>query len=339
MPTPVYRVTLGDRTVYTDEPRASSVVELTVGLDMDTPADQAVVVLSRLGGLAPEPGDEVTVELGWSGETPVQVLTGTVHDVETGLLHTRVVGHSPAQALLRTFVDETFEAKTAGAIARDLAGRAGVGVARAEDGIDFPAYVVDGRRSVYHHLRDLATLSGLDLYLDGDGEVVFEAFTGGRQKHAFSGISELVELESLASEPGALRIEAWGESPAGASGGGSWAWLTQDFAGAMGDAGGGEPVRLLERPALRTAAGADIAARAAQGALVRRSRGGRLVSPGRPGIRLGDAIQLDDTPEGCPEGLYQVRSVRHRLDRRSGFTTTVGFQAFEAGSSLAGFLP
>ena len=66
---PVYRLRLGDQVVdTTDAPRASTVVELVVCLDMDTPADRLTLVLARVGELRPERGEEMVVELGWSGE-------------------------------------------------------------------------------------------------------------------------------------------------------------------------------------------------------------------------------------------------------------------------------
>ncbi len=328
MLTPAYKLTLGDQIVdTTDEPRASTVVELAVTLDMDTPADSFTLVLGRVGSLMPERDDEAIVELGWAGDGGlVQVMAGTVRTVETGLVNTRVVGHSAAEALLHAFAEETFEAKTAGQMVRELAGRAGVDVARAEDGILFPAYVVDGRRSLYHHLRDLADLAGCDLYLDASGMLVFERLSGDRTAHVFTYAQHLVELEELATPPRAAAVEAWGESAGAGQGEGSWAWLIKDFDGYKGSAGSGEPVLLLERPALRTTAAATTAAQAAHTALARRTVRGRLLASGRPQVRLGDSIRLRDVPAGSPEGVFQVRSVSHHLDKRHGFTTTVGFR-------------
>ena len=330
MLTPAYKLKLGDQVVdTTDEPRASTVVELTVRLDMDTPADSFTLALGRVGSLEPERDDDTVIELGWAGEGLVRVMAGTVRNVETGLVTSRVVGHSAAEALLHTFVDETFEAKTAGEIARDLAGRAGVDVARAEDGIDFPAYVVDSRRAVYHHLRDLADLSGFDLYVDAGGELVFECFAGGRTAHFFTYAQHPVELEELDAPPRAAAVEAWGESPGASRGEASWAWLTKDFESYKGTAGSGEPVLRLERPVLRTAAAATIAARAAHVGLHRETARGRLFSVGRPRVRLGDSLHLRDAPGGSPDGVFQVRSITHRLDKRHGFTTDVGFRGID----------
>jgi phage protein D len=330
MLTPAYRLTLGDRVVdTTDEPRASTVVELEVVLDLDVPADAVTLVFGEVGGFQPARGDDVVIELGYADDGGLErVFTGSVEAVEPGLETTRVTGLSPAHALLRTFVDETFEAKTAGEVVRDLAGRAGVNVARAEDGISFPAYVVDGRRSAWRHLRDLADLSGFDLYLDPEGALVFEAFAGGRTVHRFDHARHLLALEAVDEPPRAATVEAWGEGPGADRGDGSWAWLTKDFAGSRGSAGSDAPVLLLERPALRTAEAAATAARASRAVLDRRALRGHLASLGRPQVRLGDALRLREVPREPLNELFQVRRVAHRIGKRGGFTTHVEFRSF-----------
>ena len=186
----------------TDEPKASTVVDLAVTLDMGVPADNFTLVLGQAGALKPVRDDETTIELGYADNGGLtQVMVGTVIMVESNLTTTRVVGHSAAATLLRTFVEQTYESKMAGAIVRDLAGKAGVDVATAEDGISFPAYVVDGRRSIYAHLRDLADLCGFDLYINADGAVVFEKFAGGRTVHRLEYGKQILELEVLHAPP------------------------------------------------------------------------------------------------------------------------------------------
>ncbi len=172
MLTPAYKLTLGRKLIdTTDEPKASTVVDLTVALDMDTPADEFRLVLGNVGRFRPAREDEAKIELGYADNGGLtQVMTGAVVRVEPNLKTIRVAGYSAAGQLLRTFVEQTYESKTAGVIVRDLADKAGVDVATAEDGINFPAYVIDGRRSVYHHMRDLAELCGFDLYINADGQ-------------------------------------------------------------------------------------------------------------------------------------------------------------------------
>ncbi len=325
---PAYKLTLGDKLVdTTDEPQASTMVDLTVALGLDTPADSFTLVLGNVGSFRPARDDEAEIELGYADNGGLTlVMTGKVATVAPNLTTTRVIGYATTDALLRTFVEQTYENRTAGAIVRDLADRAGIDVATAEDGIAFPAYVVDGRRSAYAHMGELARLCGFDLYINADGELVFEKFINGKRVHVFEFAKHIVALDVLRTPPHAGRVEAWGESPTGSEGDDAWAWLTRDFSGSRGIAGSGN-LFLLERPALRTRDAARTAANAALTNIQRRTLRGQVVTIGRPEIKLGDAIRLSQMSDDSLNGNYQVRSVTHRITKLGGFTTTVGFRA------------
>ncbi len=330
---PAYRMTIGKRTVdTTDEPRASTVTELLVELDMETPADQARLLLGQVGGVEPAVGEEVVIELGYADDGALtRVFTGSVTEAAPGLVTRRITALGPADTLLHTFVDRTFEERSAGDLVRELAGEAGITVAGAEPGIHFPAYVIDGRRNIHEHLRDLAMLCGFDLYCNAEGELVFRRFTGGDRVHRLRYGEDLLELVFRQTAPAAAAVEAWGESPAGGATE-SWAWLTKDFSAARGSAGSGTPCRLLEHPALRSAEAARIAAEAAQTTIARNTLRGWLLCSGRPAVKLGDAIRLTGLPDEELEGTYQVRSVTHRLTKATGFTTTIGFRSVSEGA-------
>jgi phage protein D len=333
---PAYALTLGRRRVdTTSEPRASTIVSLTVALDLDVPADTATLELGRIGQLEPALDDDATIELGYVDDPSLTtVLTGTVGVVDPGLVTSTVVIYSGAAALLRSVANETFENKTAGDIVRDLARRAGVGVGTVEAGSQFPAYVVDGRRGAFAHVLDLAQLCGLDAYVDSGGDVVMERFTGGHAVHVLEHAKHILELD-LRRTPAVIgAVEAWGESPGTSRGTNAWAWLTKDFDSLHGSAGSGTPLLVLERPVLRSA---DAARRAAEGALEaaqRRAVRGRVLTIGRPEVKLGDAIQLRGVPDDAANASFQVRSVTHRIRKRHGFTTEIGFRA--AGAAPAG---
>jgi phage protein D len=328
MVNPTYKLTIGNRIVdTTDEPQASTVVDLTVSLDMETPADSFTLVLGQVGGLKPERDDEAVIELGYAYNGDLtQVMAGTVVMVEPGLTTSRMIGYSAAQTLLRIFVDQTYESKTAGQILSDLADKAGTDVATAEDGITFPAYVIHGRRSIYHHMQDLADLCGFDLYVDTNGKLIFEEFISGKTVHVFEYAKHILDLDVLQAPPRAALVEAWGESPTGSQGEEAWAWLTKDFSGSKGTAGSGDPKLLLERAPLRTADAARTAAEAALTAIQRRTLRGRLLVTGQPQVKLGDAIRFRDVPNDALNETFQVRSVTHRITKIGGFTTTIEFR-------------
>ena len=329
MLTPEYKLTFGSKVIDTsDEPQASTMVDLTITLDMDAPADSFTLLLGQVDGLQPQRDDEARIELGYAenGGT-ARVMSGTVQTVEPGLVTSRIIGHSTAAALLKSFADETFQNKKAGQVVRDLAGRASVDVASAEDGIEFPAYVIDGQRSFHHHMHDLAGLCGFDLYIDPDGELVFEKFAFSGTIPVFEYAKHVLELQVEDSPPRAGSVEAFGESPGSSRGEESWAWLSKDFSGLKGSAGSGDPKLLLERPVLRTSQAARTAALAAQTAIQRRTRRGRLLIQGSPEVKLGGAIRLRDVPDEELNATYQVRRVNHRITKAAGFTTEIGFRS------------
>jgi phage protein D len=327
---PAYKLTIGSKVVdTTDEPKASTIVDLKVALDLDTPADSFALELGNVGSFKPARDDETKIELGYADNGGLtQVMKGTVENGEPTLTTTRVVGYSGADALLRTFVEQTYESKTAGAIVRDLADKAGLQVRTADDGINFPAYVVDGRRSAYLHMQDLAELCGFDLYIDPDGKLVFEKFINGKTVHVFEFAKHIVAFNVTRTPPLAGLVEAWGESPGGSQGENSWAWVTTDFSGSKGSAGSGA-LYLRERPALRTRDAARTAATAILTNLKRRTLRGNVVTIGRPEVKLGDAIRLRGMADDSLNVLFQIRSVTHRITKLGGFTTTVGFRSNE----------
>ncbi|WP_324651564.1 hypothetical protein [Georgenia sp. H159] len=334
---PAYRLRIGDRVVdTTTEPRASTAVEIVVRLDLDTPADEVTVLQGQVGGLRATPGDELSVDLGYADDEtgPVRVLTGTVVAVEPELRTLRIVGHSTAEALLRTRVDRTFEDTTSGDVVRALAAEAKVTVARAEDGPALEAYVVDGRRDAARHVRDLAALAGFSCYVTPDGELVFESLSGNRTVHELRYGEHVLDAELTAARPAAGTVRLFGESPGASKGEESWAWLTKKFSAA--EAGTTAPTLVLERGGVRTSAAAATAATAVADALAAAARTGRVLIQGRPQVRLGDLVRLEAFPELTDlDGNYQVTGVTHRLDKTTGFTTDVAFRSLVGAAATA----
>jgi len=344
---PAYRIVIGDQVVdTTDEPKASTAIGLVVRLDLDTPTDSFTVLQGQVGGLQAVPGDDASIDLGFADDAAglVRVVTGPVVAVEPGLETKRISGHSTSDALLRTFIDKTFEDGTAGDIVRALTAEAGVGVERVEDGPELPAYVVDGRRSAARHVRDLAELAGFDSYVTAEGGLVFEAFTGSRTVHVLKYGEHVLTAELRRARPRAGTVETWGESGS-SRGDESWAWLTKDFGPQHGTAGSGSPTLLVERPALRTARAAATAAAAIAESVEESVVRGRVRIQGRAQVRLGDMVRLERFPSkaGVDEldGNYQVRGVRHRIGKECGFVTDVQIRSLAgaASAALGGGLP
>jgi phage protein D len=326
--TPAYQIVIGDRKVNTaEEPRASTVDLLIVDLDMNTPADSVELRLGNVGGLRPERDDDATIELGYLDEEELTpVFAGKVVCAEPNLHSTRVVALSPAQALLESRMEQTFEFKTAGEIIEELAAEAGVTVAQAEPGTLFPAYVIDGRRSLYGHMREIADTVGYDLYFDPSGELVFRRTIFSTRLHVYEWAKQIIELELRDCRPEAESVESWGESPGTGRGENAWAWLSKDTSGSKGTAGSGTPARLVENPVLRTGEAAQLNADATLSRLQSDAVQGRLRTFGRPQVQLGDSIRIREVPDERANGDFRVRAVRHRIDKKTGFTTEIGFR-------------
>ncbi|WP_328335087.1 hypothetical protein OHA70_10435 [Kribbella sp. NBC_00382] len=332
---PAYRIVVGDKVVDTTvEAKASTAIELTVRLDLDTPADSVTLRQGQVGGLRAQPGDELSVDLGYADEDQqlFRVLTGSVVAVEPGLEVKRITGHSGGGKLLKTFVDKTFEDTTAGDIVRALASEAGIEVDTVEDGPPFPAYVVDGRRPIARHLRDLAYLAGFDTYVTADGKLVFEGFSGNRTVHKLKYGEHVLAAELQRVSPRAGTVQVWGDSP-GSGGDESWAWLTKDFGPRHGTSGTTKPMLLIERPAVRTSKLAAAVAASAAETLTEQALRGRVRIQGRPQLFLGDLIRLEGFPDKAGvdelEGTYQVRGVRHQLTKAGGLITDVEFRSLQ----------
>lgn len=324
---PAYKLTIGDKIVdTTDEPQASTVVALVVDLDLAAPADSFTLTLGQVGGFQPQRDDDAKIELGFEDEL-TQVMLGKVLTADNGLTTRRVIGHGAARLLLAASATETFLSLTAGQIVERLAERAAVPVERAEPGITFPAYVIDGRRNLYRHLHDLADLCGFDLYINSAGKLVFAPFRSGNAIHIFEFGKQIIELEMEQRPPLAGQVQVFGESAGGGQGDNAWAWLTKDFSGLKGTGGDAQPVLLLEQAVARTGEAAQAVAEAAFTRLTRQRLRGTLLSTGQPKVKLGDAIELRDLPDAAANGTFQVHRVRHSIDKTRGFTTRIGFRS------------
>jgi phage protein D len=83
---------------------------------------------------------------------------------------------------------------------------------------------------------------------------------------------------------------------------------------------------LLERPALRTGQLAQLAADGALANFQANGIRGRLLTFGRPQVKLGDSLRIKDAPDTRVNGDFRVRAVHHRITKKNGFTTEVEFR-------------
>lgn len=338
MPTlrPTFTLTIGRLSSGTDNPVAGP-GSLVIDRDMDVPADALRLRLRERAGIAV--GDEVSLALGYDGEEET-VFTGAVETVRPAI--SGVVARSLGRTydLLKLRTSATYVNRSAGSIARDLIGGAGLSAGTVDDGPVLPRYVVDRALSVHRHLKELADRLGYELYADRDGNIMFRPLGLAANLDALGGALGAVAGASLDSGGesyafgqqllGAATgrrdvawgtVEVGGESPMSGQGDTTEHWLTTNDADYRGSAGDGEPALLVRDPAARTK---DLADRFAAGRLAVAARTAREVSItvlGRPPVDLGDTIAVTDVPDETVNGSGYVRALRHRFGDEAGFVT------------------
>ncbi len=205
-----------------------------------------------------------------------------------------------------------------------LAKEAGIDAAAVDEGFDLPYYVIDGRRSGFEHCAALARRNGFDLYCDEMGRLVFRRFRKARADHTFTYGREILSLEIQMNTPFYDGVDVYGESPVSAKGSDAWCWLAKDFTPDKGSKGGGKWPLLIQDAIIRTKEAALAFADAEVHALKRSAATGILTIMGNPEVRLGDAVECRGCPHDEQNALFQVRCLRHTLDKNRGFITELG---------------
>jgi hypothetical protein len=280
------------------------------------------------------------------------VLRGTVVALRPDLLGVQVTVLGMMQRLLELRTATWYDNQSAGAIARDLIGQAGLETGTIDEGPTLPRYAVDKRRSGYAHLRQLAERLGYELYAKRDGKICFHGLGDGAGLDAGGGGLLGAAAGAVSVAEGALlgggsegyqygqhlllgraqrlapawgRIVVGGESPMSGQGDGTAHWLTTDDSDYQGEASADTdtPALLLIDPAARTK---DLADRFATGMLATGQRGAHQVTIrvlGRPQVDLGDTIQVGAAPEELINASGYIRALHHFLDPERGFVTDV----------------
>jgi len=348
---PTFTLTIGALRSTTADP-VGGPTRLLVERDMDVAADALRVRLADRSGVSL--GDQVALALGEDGgETGV--FTGTVAVLRPGLEGVEVLALGTVGELLNLRTAAVYEGQSAGDIARDLLGRAGLTAGTVDDGPVLPRYAVDGRLSAYAHVKGLADRLGFELYADAQGSGMFHALgpaagldsgAGGALSGALSSASagaagaggetyrfgaHLLDVTAT-REPAAWgTVDVGGESPMSGQGDRTSHWLTVDDSDYRGSAGSGDPHLTLLDPAARTK---DLADRFAAGrlALARRTANQVWVSVlGRPTVDLGADGSAADVPDALAGGEGYVRALRHRFGPDTGFVTDLRFSVGAGG--------
>lgn len=283
-------------------------------------------------------GDTGSVSLGYEDGSTELAFSGRVEDVRYSVRGaTRITATNGGASLSKLRVNQSYEQQKAGDIVKDLAGKASVSTDTVEDGVEFPFYVVDDRRSAYLHIAALARKSGYLAWFTPEGKLNFAPFVAKQPVQTFTYGVDIVSLEVTEAAPVVGAVMTTGEGAAGSQGQEAWSWLVKDPSSVTGSAGTGDPERLVQDASLRSGEAAQgtadgIADAADEGRLI-----GELLVPGSPAVVVGSAVEILDAPHDTLNGLFLVRRVHPRFSKRGGFTTLICFGSTGDGG-LGGLL-
>ncbi len=284
---------------------------------MNLPIEHMSAVISSGGDLKFDKDDEAALKLGYDDNLE-KAFAGLLNRVEFGMSALTLTSVGMSAKLLDMRINKVFMSQTAGEIAESLAGEAGVHVERADGGVSFPVYVVDDRSSCYEHMIALASRCGYDVYMNDDGKLVFGQFEG-KESHRYEygkGVLGVTMMEECTAFEG---VKTYGESPSSSKGGDTFHWFTKDQV--LGYAGSGKTLIKTDY-ALKSRESAEEVSKALLGGKEYRNR---LVLDiaGDAKVKLGDAVEVDGFGDSDVNGKYEVREVRHRLDKLSGFRSRI----------------
>jgi hypothetical protein len=268
-------------------------------------------------------GDDLVVQLGYDDGMKT-VFTGKVTRGAHALGRIEIEGAGAFARLAAARLNLLFEQRAAGAIASDVFGQLEVTAGTVEDGITLPAFALHANASAWAQLAELARRCGFDLWADVDDKAHFRACEGGAS-HALTYGTDLLAWEHAALDAAADGVVVLGESPAGQGQGDDAApWLTKkDVKGTAGKTSG--RVVTVVDPAARNPQLAGDVARGWMRTLERTARG-RATALGLPAAQLGDALSVSKLPDALQGAAARVTGVRHRLDPRGGFVTTLAWE-------------
>lgn len=320
---PAYSITAGAITAD-----SSSLTEsgLPVAVRVDLRQNQLNTAMIRFG-LPPTDsvavGDPVQIALG-DEDGQGNVFTGIVTELQRQVGSFTILASSSMEALSRQRINKLYEERKAGDIVKDLLDGLSITAGTVEDGMSYPAYAAGADRNLMSHLLVLARRDGFVVYADPDDALHYRAHPADP---VIKGRYAANLLQYLVSDAPAtfVGVEVYGESPASlGEGDKAYAWLTkQEVKGSSGESQGN--VLRMRDPSVRNEDAASTAAENLLAELKPRKRG-QVTLLGDFNATLGGALELSDLPDDGPNGSYLITQVRHQLDKRNGYITTIWWQ-------------
>jgi hypothetical protein len=338
--TPRFALRLGTLSADSDSP-AGGPSYFLVDRALDVPADGLRVRLAERGDVAP--GDAAELDLG-DEHGLERVFTGTVAEVRPTAGGAEIFAVGTMLGLLELRTSTAYAEQSAGDVARDLIGQAGLQEGDISDGISLPRFAVERRRSAFPQLYALARRLGFDLFSDREGKIHFRglgeaaslgsgglggaagalagaaSLLGGGSAWAYG--QHLVETRAIRRRDPERTVVVGGESPMSGQGEDKSFWLTAKDTDFQDSAGSGEEL-LVTDPVARTK---DMAGRFAAGYLADLNKTRRELTIsilGQADLDLGGDLQTVDAPDELLNASGFVKAIRHRFGAGLGFLTRV----------------
>lgn len=298
------------------------VLALRTEAALGVPVNACRVALHGAAELSAAVGDPLVVQLGYDDGMET-VFTGTVTRGAHALGRIEVEGAGGFSRLAAARLNLLYEKQAAGAIARDVFGQLQVTAGTVEDGLTLPAFALHANASAWAQLAELARRCGFDLWADEEDKAHFRACEGGAS-HALTYGTDLLAWEHGVRDPAADGVVVLGESPSGQGQGDDAApWLTRKEVKGTAGQSSGRVVTVVDPAARNPQLAADVASGWMR--TLERTTAGHATALGLPAARLGDALTVSGLPDSSQGAAARVTGVRHRLDPRGGFVTTLAW--------------
>lgn len=317
-----WSVTAGG-TTWSSAEAGAPVLALRTEAALGVPVNACRLTLHGAAEMGANLGDPLVVQLGYDGGVET-VFTGTISRGAASLGRIEIEGAGSFARLAAARLNLLYEKQAAGAIAEDVFGQLELQTGTVESGLTLSAFALHANASAWAQLAELARRCGFDLWADAEDKAHFRACEGGAS-HALAYGTDLLAWEHTALDPAADGVIVLGESPSGQGQGEDAApWLTRkDVKGTAGESSG--RVVTVVDPAARTQQLAGDVAKGWMRSLAWTARG-RATALGLPAARLGDMLTVSGLPDSSQGTEARVTGVRHRLDPRGGYVTTLAWE-------------
>lgn len=312
---PSFELTVGKEEFRRDE--ENGLMSIEVVRTMDIPIESMSVAIAAGGDLKFGKEDDATLKLGYDDRLE-KSFSGLLDRIEYGASVVELTSVGKSVKLLDLRINRVFMSQTAGEIVKSIADEAGVQVEKVDDGIAFPVYVVDDRSNCYEHAIRLAQRCGFDVYMNDEGKLVF-GLHKGEASHKLEFGKSLLSARMLKELPAYGSAKVYGESPSSSKGGDTYHWLTKDDV--LGSAGSGKALAKTDY-SLKSKENAEEVSKALLNKTEYRDHI-ELEIVGDATVKLGDEVEVDGFGDAAFNGKFEVREVRHSLDKQAGFRSRV----------------